>query len=309
MAEAPFSDEVLTEWETEHGIPASPMFKKALQKEQGQILRFYEAMLARAIHVAVVGGSDRHMFFMVGFPTTWVKPDGEDYPGVVNGIHNRHTFISRSPAAATVEMTVQGESGEAYVMGDAIPASTAGITVDITLRVGRAEGGLLRLMRGSSVDTDEQLADAALGEVFAELAIDSADMTTTLSDVAVMPGDWFYPIVLESLYQPGITEEQKAAVDDIAVKTLEIGSENFVAFAGLFLDYLDMSVFVDPSKCKPEEWNPDHLQCLPIQIGDKYTSTFFVPDWIDRALNAFQDPDGSAHWSMGAIGSAIRFTD
>ncbi len=307
--EAPFSEEVLAEWEEDHGIPASPMFKKALEEEQGQMLRFYEAMLAREMRIAVVGGSDRHGFFMIGYPTTWVKPDGEDYPGVVNGIRNRNTFISRSPVAATVEMTVDPQSGEIYEMGDDIPIGATGTSVEITLRVGRAEGGIVRLMRGSSVETDEQLMDATLGEVFAEMAIDSQDMTVTLSDVAVMPGDWFYPVVLDSLYVPGLTDEQKLAVDDISTGALAIGGENFVAFAGLFIDYMDMGVFADPTKCDPTEWNPEHLQCLPIQIGEEATTTFFVPDWIDRALNAFQDSEGGETWSMGAIGSATRFVE
>lgn len=308
MTAAPAKADLLENWENSRG-PASPLFRRAVQDEYGQILRFYEAMLARDVHVALVGGSDRHMMFMIGFPTTWIKPAGPGSDGLVEGMRNRHTFVSRAPVAATIELSVQVGDAAPAMIGDAVPIPGAGAMATITARVGRAQGGLLRIIHGSPVETDEDLPEAELGVIIAEISIDSPDFVVELEQISVLPGEWIYPMVLEPIYAPGLTDEKKAAVDRIAAATLEIGSENYAAFAGLFLDYIDINLIIDPASCDAESWNPEHLQCLPLIINDAPTSTFYVPDWIDRALNAFPEQEGPALWCMGAIGSAIRFVE
>ncbi|MBM4372014.1 MAG: CehA/McbA family metallohydrolase, partial [Deltaproteobacteria bacterium] len=101
--------EFLEAWELEHG-PASPFFRKATLFPgiggNQQALVFYEAQLTLGVHVALVGGSDRHTLFPVGFPTTWVRSEGPDAQGILEGIRRRHTFVSRTPVSATVEVEV-----------------------------------------------------------------------------------------------------------------------------------------------------------------------------------------------------------
>ncbi|RJO63534.1 MAG: hypothetical protein C4523_20065 [Myxococcales bacterium] len=307
MQTSPLPEEYLTEWEASRG-PASPLFRRAIQESQDQVLRFYEAMLARGLHVALVGGSDRHVLFMNGFPTTWIKPEGGQSAGVVQGILARHTFVSRTPVAATVEMTINAGDGSAQ-MGDAVQIPPAGATVTIHVRAGRAAGGLIRLMKGSAVASDEALPEAPLGQVLAEAAIESEDFVFDVADVPVQPGDWIYPMVLEPLYAPSLSDEQKQTVDELAGAAFGMTGEDYGTFAMMFVDLIDLGILLDPSKCDPDAWDLTKLQCLPLVVNGEPTSTFFVPDWVDRALNAVPEEGAPGEWCMGAIGSAVMFVE
>ena len=304
---APVPPDKLAEWEQANG-EASPIFRRALQAPVEQTARFYEAMLARGLHVALVGGSDRHMLFMVGFPTTWIKPDGPGAGGVVAGIRDRHSFVSRTPAAATVELNVRSGALTAQ-LGDAVPVPAAGAEVTVQVRAGRAEGGRIRLIKGSAAADDDALQTAPLGEVLRDVAIDSVDFTLDSGAITVRPGDWLYPLVLEPLHAPGLTAEQTALVDELALGPFDVGGENMNALIDLFLNFVELDLILNPQNCDPSAWEADMLQCVPLVLDGTPTSTFFVPDWIDRALNALQEAEGPSQWCVGAIGSAIRFSE
>ncbi len=62
-----------------------------------QTLIWYEALLSRGLHPALVGGSDRHTLFLMGFPTSYIQVETEDVEGVLAGIQARHTFVARTP--------------------------------------------------------------------------------------------------------------------------------------------------------------------------------------------------------------------
>jgi len=305
MATKPITTEFLAAWEATHG-PASPMFRKAIEQPTQQTLRLYEAMLARGEHAAVVGGSDRHQILLNGFPTTWVLPTGPGVEGVVGGIRARHTFVSRSPVAATIEVSVDA-AGTTARMGDAVSIPADGAQAVLTVRVGRATGGLLRLVKGGSVATDQALQAAPLGEVLLEATLEGDDATVVTEPVAVKPGDWIYPIVLQPLHAPGLTAEQQEAVDALLIQVAGSNAEGYGALAQLFVDYLDLRLLAHAEDCDPAAWDATMLQCVPAHVGDEIKPTFFIPDWLDRGLNAFQEADGSVRWSLGAIGSAVRF--
>ncbi len=307
MSSAPFPEDELNQWEADHGT-ASPIFKRALQEPYGQILALYEAMLTRGVHVALVGGSDRHMFLLNGFPTTWIKSTEETVDGLVQGILDRHTFVSRGPVAAAVELSISSADAVAQ-MGDELVVPAEGTNVTITVRISRAQGGLLRLIKGSYVASDEELPSAELGSVLAEKEIESIDQVVELTDIPVLPGEWIYPIVLEPLHAPGLTDEQKATVDELAAAAVKLSGEDYAAFAMMFLDMVDLNLVMKPENCNPAEWMPEMLQCVPLVVNDKPTSTFFVPDYLDRAMNVVLEADGPSEWCMGAVGSAIRFVE
>jgi len=160
-------------------------------------------------------------------------------------------------------------------------------------------------MRGSFVESDDQLATAPLGEVLAEAPIDSRDFVLELTGVQPAPGDWIYPIVYESLYAPGMSEEMKQTVDELAQKAVQMTGE--VSIATLFINYVDIDQILNPEECDSADWDPMMLQCLPLAFNDTPTTTFFVPDFLERALNAVRETEGPSQWCLGAIGSAVRF--
>ncbi len=297
----------LDEWEAEHGIAASATYRRAVDAQGSgaafQSLAWVEAQLMRGQHKAVIGGSDRHVVLLPGFPTTYVRARTPDEAGVVQGIRDRHTFISRNPAAAQVLVSVTVD-GTTYGLGDAIPlAGETELTLDV--RVGRADGGQLRVIGGAAVATDEALATAELGTRWHEQDVVGDDTTVSLTRT-VAPGDWFYPMVLEPLIAPGATAEQADVVRTLALRSAATAEEDFTGLAEVFLELVDQDVLWNGLYCDPVLWQADKLQCFP--PDDEGLASFFVPDLLDRGLNAVSENGGLTDWCMGAIGSPILFT-
>jgi len=302
-----YTDAHLLEWEASHGA-ASPLFRRAMQTTgQGasmQALTWYEAQLARGLHVAVLGGSDRHAVLSPGFPTTWIRTESVDEEGVVAGIADRHTFVARTPASAQVLLTVT-VGGTQWEMGDEVPIPASGAEVEIDVRVGRADGGRLQVVYGSAVATDEALKTADLGQVVLEEDVvgDAHLASTTRS---VVPGDWLYPVVLEPLYADGLTPAQRDQVHEGAVAAVATADEDFIGLAQLFVSYVsDPEMLTHAGTCDPTNWDPWMLQCLPADAEG--LGSFYVPDWLDRALNVTTEQNAVTDWCMGAVGSAVRF--
>jgi hypothetical protein len=296
----------LEAWEADHG-PASPIFARAAQRQGGsasvQGLVLYEALLSRGVHVALVGGSDRHVALLPGFPTTWIRAATPDVAGLLQGIRDRHTFVSRTPASTQilVDVSVNGASGE---MGDALPVPAAGAPATVTVRVGRGDGGLLRLIAGEAVATDAELAAAPLGSVVLEQPVVGADFTAQAT-LDVRPGTWVYAYVLDPLVRADLPPEQAAQVRDIARKVMETGEEDYAGLADMVVAMVDPVVFMDGAQCDRKTWKPDELQCIPADADG--IATYFIPDHLDRAINVVIDDGDITDWAMGAIGSAVRF--
>jgi hypothetical protein len=304
-----YTTELLDEWEAGHG-PASPLFRRAVtEKGRGasfQALTYYEAMLARGHHVALVGGSDRHTLLLPGFPTTWVRSKTADAAGVVQGIRERHTFVSRTPVSTMILLTVQTPDGELYEMGDEIPLPAGGAEVTVKLHVGRADGGLLRLVSGTAVESDEALVDAQLGNIALEKDVIGNEFEVELTYDA-RPGDWMYPMVFDQLIRPELTAAQAEQVRELAVNAVATADEDFTGLATMALDVLNLDIFFDASLCDAKDWEPDEMQCMPQDLEG--SGSFFVPDWIDRPLNVVVEDDLITDWCMGAVGSAVRFVE
>lgn len=299
--------EKLAEWETAKGTTASIMFKKAVQYQgmggNQQALKLYEAQLTLGQHVALVSGSDRHVLFPVGFPTTWIKAESNDVAGVMAGLKKRHTFVGRTPASAVLETTMK--VGDAtFEMGDKVPLGGAGTEVVIELRIGKAKGGKVMIIRGGHVETDEALLDAELGTVAFESGIESNDATlnTTLS---FSPGEWFYPLVLEAVVPEGLPAEQAGEIKDLAKAASGFTEEDVSPLIEALWKYMDPQVTLTPAKCDPATWKPLHLQCMP--VDNNGLATFFFPEWINRALNVQMENEAPTDWTLGAIGSAVMF--
>jgi len=301
-----YTPEALAAWEAANG-PASPLFRRAVE-DQGiggstQSLVWYEAQLARGIHVALVGGSDRHTLLMPAFPTTWIRAESPDLEGLLQGLRDRHTFVSRTPVSTQVLMEVEVD-GTTWEMGDAIPIAAEGASAVVRVRVGRGDGGLVQVVAGGAVASDEALEGAPLGEVVLEDTVTDADFTTEVT-LDVTPGSWVYPVVLDPLVSPGSSEERAERVRALAEGAVATGPEDYTALANLMMDMIDFGVALGVDECDPADWRPELPQCVP--IDDENMTTYFLPDYIDRAFNAMIEDGGLTEWCMGAVGSAVMF--
>ena len=300
------TDDDLDLWEADHGT-VSPLYRRAVQRHGGgssvQALAWYEAQLSRGVHVALVGGSDRHTVLLMGFPTTWVNAETPDVDGVIQGIRDRHTFVARTPVSSQVLVEVERDSST-WQMGDEAPVPEAGAEVSITVRVGRNDGGLVRLISGEAVATDDDLAEAPLGSVILEEPVVGDDFTTQTTLEAV-PGTWVYPMVLDRLIQPDLTTEQADRMRELAEAALAMGAEDYAGLANSMVDLVDVGVLLGIDDCDPEDWEPDMGQCIP--ADDNNMGSAFAPDMIDRAFNALAEDGQLTEWSVGAVGSAVLF--
>jgi hypothetical protein len=297
----------LDAWTAGHGTPSATYARGVQQTGRGgsgQGLAWYEALLSRGVHVGLVGGSDRHAILLTGFPTTYVQSASPDLQGLLDGMRARHTFVTRTPASVQIlgEIAV---GGAAYQWGDPVPVPAAGAEVTLRLRVARAEGGLARLITGGHVETDEALAAAPLGRVAVEQALSSQDQTVEYTFTAV-PGDWAYPLVLEPLFAPGLTEAQRETVLAGATAAAESG-DDAVDLAMALGPILASEILATPDECDPEDWVADKPQC--VTADQESLTTYFIPDMLDRALNAWTEDSVLTDWSMGAVGSAVLFVE
>ncbi|MFH1463031.1 MAG: CehA/McbA family metallohydrolase [Pseudomonadota bacterium] len=297
----------LDDWTASRGTP-SATYARAIQ-EQGrggnaQGLIWYEALLSRGEHVGLVGGSDRHVVILPGFPTTYVQSASADVQGLVDGMRARHTFVTRTPASAQLlgEIVV----GDAtFQWGDQVPVPTAGAEVTLRLRVARAEGGLARIITGGHVESDEALATAPLGSIAVEQPIDSQDQLVEYTFTAT-PGDWAYPLVLDSLLAPGLTAEQQQTVQSAATACADSG-DDAVDLAMAIGPILDTEILATPEDCDPDDWVEDAPQCATADTES--LTSYFIPDFLDRAINAWTEDSATTGWSMGAVASAVLFVE
>ncbi len=306
----PADEQTLADWEADHGA-ASPFWRRALQAHSlhagGMALVLYEAMLARGVHVAAVGGSDRHILFLPGFPATRVfvdaaDPDVED---VLAGIRSRRSFVSRGPAGPQLLLEVQASGGDG-MMGDQLAVSD-GETVLVSIGTARAPAGELRLIHGAAVASDEALEDAPLGQQVASwpLAAEGGVEHFEL-ELTVQPGDWIYPVIVEPTVPAELENEHGVYLLDLA-RAAAAATTDFTAISKIAGSLMDSEVLADPSECDPEDWEPMMLQCIP--ADQQPPGSFFVPDPLQRAFHAMTVDGEPTGWTMGAIGSALLFTD
>ena len=297
--------EDLARWEAKHGA-ASSLYVRALQTQgrtsSMQTLTWYEAQLATGRHAAMIGGSDRHAVLLPGFPTTWIQADAADEVSLVDGIRARHTFISRTPVGAQLLLEVEA-GGVVYGLGDEVPIDGDASRLTLRVVVARGEGGLLQIRGGDRVEETEIL-EADLGVVMHASAVDG-DVYEVKLDLIVDDGDWLYPMVYEPLVAPGLTDDEAAAIRTLAAEVAATSAEDFLGLATLFTELVDGTVLIDASRCDVTAWEPERLQCMP--QDSEGLASFYVPDRLDRALNAVLDDGELTDWCMGAVGSGLRF--
>jgi hypothetical protein len=146
-----------------------------------QALFYWEEFLNQGRQVAAVGGSDRHRFFMPGYPTTWVLAPDASQASIVAALRAGRTIVTSGPAGprVTFEGDVDGDGVFERTIGDTIPA---GIGTTLRVRVEGAHGGLLRIVKRR--------------QVIVERRIDSDPFDLVTTDVGGS-GDWYRVDVLQ----------------------------------------------------------------------------------------------------------------
>lgn len=291
----------------------NPFIRDALLNSGGgfndKALRFWQNHLTAGRHVAIVGGSDRHMIVPAALPATYVhKPSAPEfadldgpalgYQGIVEGVREGGTFISRSPFGAQVVLEAVGPDGTRHPMGAELPGPGP---FDIVIRVSRAQGGLVQLIAGPLRDVEDGMVSAEPEIVFEEEPVhDLVEGTFTWSPGEA--GGWLHAIVRERLVIDDLP--------DFAAETLEkfrtpAGGDGLLLMAEALLPLLDGDVVFTPEACDPatmwDDWSP---QCMPAD-PDPPLATYYLPDRLERLVQIDFEDDEPTDWAMGAISSAF----
>jgi len=271
-------------------------------------VRFWQNNLTAGLHLAIVGGSDRHMLFPPALPTTYVHkttdPQFEGleghalgYEGIVAGVKARGTFVSRSPFGAQVDLAAVDEDGTRYPMGAELPR---GGTWRIEARVSRASGGLLRLIAGPLLEAVDGEVRAE-SEVIAEVPVPADHAEGFFEWVVPESGGWLHAIVLERLMvDPDPPEE---ALDALETLSVPVSGNPLVVLAEVLMRFIVDNATLMPDTCDPASWAPWTAQCMP--IDDEPLGTYHVPDGLARLVNIWFEDGAATEYCMGAVTSAF----
>ena len=287
----------------ESGGAENPYIRDAISQRGGgpnaQALRLYYNLLTRGRHVAVVGGSDRHMIFPAALPTTYVQvtPAGARLTAseVVAGIRSRATFVSRSPHGAQLTLEARDASGRKFGVGAALPMAAR---YTISVRVARAKGGLLRLVGGPVLPGTGPAS--AQPSVLLERPIDRDVFEASVEWNVPTTGGWLHGIALE----PRVVEPLDPDFEPLREQFSRLSmGDNLVASVAPLLPIADIDVVLDASLCTRERWAREKAPCM---LADQTTGgTLYLPDAIVRLIHTYFEGGVATPYSMGALTSAF----
>ena len=270
-------------------------------------LRFWQNHLTAGVHVPLIGGGDRHMLLPAGMPTTYVRRpsspefaglEGRElgYEGIIQGIREGGTFVSRSTFGAQIDLHAESTDGDRYPLGSALPHQGPWT---IHARVARAGGGELRLVSGALKPiVDGRIASEP--EVIHRVELPDDDTRVQFEWSPPEQGGWLHAIVLEPLLVEPIPPH---AAEALATLSMPAGDDSLAATVRALMPFLDLGVAFDGYSCDPADWKPWRGQCMPM---DRQTwGTFYMPDPVDRLLNAWFEDGQITDYCLGGITSAF----
>lgn len=286
---------------------------RAAVRQQGvgpnhQAMWLWYGMLTRGLHPAAVGGGDRHMIVMPGLPTTYVRrPDAPAFAdrrgrelgpdGIVEGIRAGGTFVSRGPHAAQVVLEAEGPDGKRHPLGSELAGPGP---FRIHVKVGRAAGGLLRLVGGAIVAGTGPVTPEP--QVLLEMQVPTAFFETAWSWAPPAGGGWLHAIVFEPRVAGPLDPPMQQAGE--ALSTLPEGRAGMVtSMLNAMGPLLDTDPLFDGAKCVPAEWEEWPAWCVPVDL--ETLGTFYLPDQLERFLNTVFVDGRPTEWAMGALTSAF----
>lgn len=272
----------------------NPAIRVALRVRGGgqnaQAVRFWQALLSLGVHVPPVGGSDRHMLFPAGLPTTYVAAVAQTEPAVLDGLASGQTFVSRSPQGPQVVLEAE-VGGTTYPMGAALPAGAGPVTV--RWRVGRAAGGTITLL-GAAVDP--AMPDPV---ALATVTVDGDDDAGAFTWNPPAGGGWLHAVVTDPLPTPDSPELQ-ALADQLSEPSTAGGVAGILGALGGMVEIGELSA---PAYCDPRQWSPLRFQCMPADTEP--FGTFYIPMALQPWLALERVDTASTGAAMGALSAAF----
>lgn len=287
----------------ESGGAENPYIRDAIAQTGGgpnaQALRLYYNLLTRGRHVAVIGGSDRHMIFPAALPTTYVQvtPAGArpTVAELVAGMRARRTFVSRSPHGAQLTLEARDASGRTHPVGSALPMAGR---YTIAVRVARAKGGLLRLVGGPLLPGTGPVS--AQPAVLFERPIDRDLYDATFEWTVPATGGWLHGIALERRVIEPLDPDFEPLREQLS--RLSTG-DSLAASVAPLLPIADIDVVLDASLCTRERWARQKAPCV---LADRATGgTLYLPDAVVRLINTYFENGQATPYAMGALTSAF----
>ena len=271
-------------------------------------LRFWQNHLTAGLHIPIVGGSDRHMLFPPAFPTTYVrKPSAEafaarsgkalGYEGIVAGVSEGGTVVSRTPFATQIDMHAVDTDGTRYPLGAELPR---GGTWRIEVRVSRASAGILRLVTGPLKEAVDGRIDAE-PSVLAEVEIPSDHAEGAFEWTPGEAGGWLHAMVLEPLMVD--PDPPLEALDALELLSQPVSGDPLVVLAEVLLRFIVDNATLMPHTCDTAAWAPWTAQCMP--IDEDALGTFHIPDGLARLIHVWFEGGEASGYAMGALTSAF----
>lgn len=296
-----------------------PVWRPALHRvstnANGQALAAWENAHVCGIHLALVGGSDRHMLLPPGFPTTWIYARQLAPVDLVDAVRAHRTTISWGPSAPRVEAAVRLSGIEAeYPIGAEIPVSGDSPTVTLRVVLDRGAGTTVQVLAGpvSAEDCATALADFGGPDLLVEHTVPAdapEHYETELNVTPPVPG-WMYLRVLQPTHFDDLPAEARARLES-AAEELAGGLDDAAADLPMLLlpvvNGLDPAGF-DP--CTTETWDLDDplaAHCLTADPDPLYT--YLLPEPVMHVLNLWSgDAPEGGQYVLGALSSAFVFT-
>jgi hypothetical protein len=179
---------------TQAGI-TNPHIQAAVADQRGsynlQALTLYESYLSAGRRIAAVGGGDRHMLFTQGHPTTHIYARSKTPQGMLDGIREARTYVSRTPAGPLVDFSADSNGDGIFeaLIGDDV---VAGAQANFRVVVEGAIGGRVDLIKNGAV-------------LFSEPMLSNTHILT-LNDTPAA-GDWYRVDVYEKIPAATITRQ------------------------------------------------------------------------------------------------------
>jgi hypothetical protein len=289
-----------------------PAIRRVRTNSNHQAMAIWENTLACGLHLAVVGGGDRHMLFPLGRPTTLLHARQLGVHDLLDAIRARRTAIARGPEVVRAQAWLAETDGEGEVMIGGTVRSNSGSSLSLRVRLDRAAGHVVQVVAGPVMDgpcTGEALDDFPGGRVIQTYMVpgDAGDDHEWTTSVTVPSPGWLYLRILEPMALDGLTPDTVTRIRDAIATVREGLSDPVLGLVPLFITLLDGLDIAAHEECTQESWDgPGELRAECVLADPHPMYTYLLPGVIDQVLNLWQGEAPEGDYSLGFISSAFR---
>ncbi|MBN1945975.1 MAG: thrombospondin type 3 repeat-containing protein [Bradymonadales bacterium] len=296
--------------------PENPYIRPAIRRitngANNQSLALWENMLAGGVHLAPVGGSDRHILLAPAHPTTWVYAPRLTREGVMTGVRNRHTVITRHPGAIRQEAYLSiGDDGLPAMVGERLSVAP-GDPVTVSVSLEHAAGATIQVVGGPLLPdpTPEDLMEFPGGTVLLshQVPSDAQDPYEWTDEITLEIPGWVYLRVLEPISLEGLSPTSQEMLQS-AIEKIKVGLADYHDLADILLPWLPISEVLGSIPCSEENWTArEELNAECFLVDQELFYTFLLPEQLDLILNLWTGPGPDGDHALGALTSAWVIT-